>query len=275
MPATYNKYQLSFDEHSDKVSYLANNLAEDCNSFSVRDIISDTFDYFLSFLKHLSKVDQEIARFYYIDRLSQSQIADLFGICQAAVSYRLKYIMNRIKFVIKMPTMNPIQVRKDFTKLFNSDLYEYAYLFYFVYSQNRVKNFIQTSQSGASNKHNQIINYLESIIKEINPDEDVTEKQYLAMVYCEYFKFLKKNSNILSFLYKKKDSHISDSFTYGESVFAENALMFSASKTITPVNVDTDSEPESIINPSLVFNVLEVTNEGHSAHCLYRILSIN
>lgn len=205
------KYNVSFDEFSDRFSYIQSEVT-DGEAFSIRDIISDSYEYFLKFLEHLPKIDQETARLYYIDRLSQTQIANMLGVCQAAVSYRLKCIMGRIKFIIKMPTLNPLQVREDFAKIFPPELHEFAYLFYFFYSQNRVKNFILTSQSGASNKHAQIVRYLEDIVNSRGEEDTVDERQYLAMVYLEYFQYLRKCSNIFSCLFKKKGARKFNTF---------------------------------------------------------------
>ena len=218
-----NKFSTSFDENSDHVSYLYNlSSARQDEAISVRETISDNYQYFHRFLEHLPRIDQEMARFYYIDRLSQTQIASLFGICQAAVSYRLKFILSRIKFIIKMPTLNPLQVREDFLKIFPSDLYEFAYLFYFIRSQNRVKNFITTSQSGASNKHSQIIKHLETLKKETEDDKGdpkIAEQHYLVLVYLDYFRYIKKCSNVLSCLYKKKGLRKHNTFCKGKSLF--------------------------------------------------------
>ena len=120
--------------------------------------------------------------------------------------------MGRIKFIIKMPTLNPLQVREDFAKIFPPELHEFAYLFYFFYSQNRVKNFILTSQSGASNKHAQIVRYLEDIVNSRGEEDTVDERQYLAMVYLEYFQYLRKCSNIFSCLFKKKGARKFNTF---------------------------------------------------------------
>ena len=221
-----NKFSTSFEENSDHVSYLHNiSSVRQEEAISVRDTISDNYAYFYRFLEHLPKIDQEMARFYYIDKLSQTQIANLFGICQAAVSYRLKFILSRIKFIIKMPTLNPLQVREDFKKIFPQDLYEFAYMFYFIRSQNRVKNFIMTSQSGASNKHSQIIKHLESLKEETEDDKgdlEVAEIHYLVLVYLDYFRYIKKYSNVLSCLYKKKGLRKHNTFVKGKNLFEDD-----------------------------------------------------
>ena len=127
-----NPKKKSFDEFSNHYSHLAQIEAKrQPQPFeSLKSLMSDSYHFVIKYINHLSKVDQDMARLYYIDGLSQNQICALFGIVQAAVSRRLKIITKRIKFLIKMPSLNPIQVRQDIMTIFDPSLVEFAYHFY-------------------------------------------------------------------------------------------------------------------------------------------------
>jgi len=151
----------------------------------------------------LPEFDYWIAKLYYIDGLTQMQIGDIMGISQVAVSRRLKYILIRLKFILKTPSLDPRQVRDEFKILFPEHLFEAAYYLYWEYTQSRVRFFIRTSQLGVANKFYKIIKYLELVIKEDPCEELKSKKVYLALIYLEYFRFLKRKKNVINFLFKK------------------------------------------------------------------------
>lgn len=196
----------SFDEYENYYSFVGSSTQED--QLTQKELIQTSYDFLAEYIKYLSPIDRDIANFYYRDKISQESIAQLYNICQAAVSRRIKFILYRLKFLIKMPTQNPAQVREEFKVLFPKELFEYAFTFYFELTQNRVKNFIETSQSGASNKYFQIMEYLENIVAGCDDPNSEMYKlddnvKYYATTYIEFFRFIHKNSNIFSNIFKK------------------------------------------------------------------------
>lgn len=196
----------SFDEYENYYSFVGSSTQED--QLTQKELIQTSYDFLAEYIKYLSPIDRDIANFYYRDKISQESIAQLYNICQAAVSRRIKFILYRLKFLIKMPTQNPAQVREEFKVLFPKELFEYAFTFYFELTQNRVKNFIETSQSGASNKYFQIMEYLENIVAGCDDPNSEMYKlddnvKYYAITYIEFFRFIHKNSNIFSNIFKK------------------------------------------------------------------------
>lgn len=173
-------------------------------------LISRGYPLIVRYYPYLSPLDQDMLRLYYVYGMSQNNIAHLMGWVQAAVSRRLKGVFDKIKFLIKRPTNDPLEVREDFKELFPDHLNEFAYFFYWELTQNRVKLFIETSQSGAANKLTQILQFLEEeqrgLQKTNSQEPDQLRRQYLVSTYLEYFSFIRERSNILSFLYKKNDS---------------------------------------------------------------------
>jgi hypothetical protein len=124
-----------------------------------------------------------------------------------------------------MPSLNPIQVRDDFHVLFPEELFEFAYFFYWEFSQNRVKFFVKTSQSGAANKFLSVMKFLEEI--SITPDGDIIDdfdaqqKKCLALMYLDYFRYTRNKSNTISALFKRNDSLRTGSLVQGPRIWAE------------------------------------------------------
>lgn len=213
--------QLSFDQHPEFYSLLSRGLPQQSSRRSLRDLIQESRGFISRYFLMLPPIDYHIARLYYFDGLSQDQISQLFNITQAAVSRRLKFITARVRFLLKMPTLNPIQVRDDFEQLFPPSLFELAYFFYWENAQNRVKHFIKTSQSGAANKFAKVMEYLENLVAqpEEGLDEDTAHKRYLALVYLEYFRYTRHKANIITYLFKKNDSVRAECLVQGPSIF--------------------------------------------------------
>lgn len=203
--------QVSYDLAPDLFSTLEDRSGMGQSKVDFKVLIVDSYEFIYKYLKLLPPLDQTISRLYYKENLSQDQISDLLGISQAAVSRRLKFTIDRIKFLIKMPTLNPLQVRKDFEIIFPESLRETAFYFYWEFAQNRVKYLISTSQSGAANKFRKIVDLLEEEGKLVNSGKDVmdtdSKEEYagLILIYLDYFRSLQKRPNVISHLYKKND----------------------------------------------------------------------
>lgn len=191
-----------------------------------KDLVRESYGKIHPYLQFLSPVDTFIVRVHCIDRLSQEQISDLLNISQAAVSSRFKLIFGRLRILLKMPTLSPAKVREDFFELFPEELFEFAYVFYWVCSQNRVKHYVYMSQSGASNKMKRILAFLEGLVlREVSLlDEKEQRLQYLALVYIEYFRVISKKSNFLSFLFKRNDEIRAGSLAHRASILGEDGV---------------------------------------------------
>lgn len=212
--------------------YRRSERGDDCGGFDptlftskkthFRDLIRDSFGTIQGLLNFLSPVDSVIVRLYCLDGLSHEQISYLLRISQAAVSRRFKLVFERIRFLLKMPTLSVGKVREDFEELFEPELFEFAFYFYWVCSQSRVKLYIHTSQSGASNKLKKILGYLEEVssLSETQiVNSEIARKRYLALIYREYFLVLTKKSSLTTFLFKKNDEVRANSLVRGASIF--------------------------------------------------------
>lgn len=211
----------SFNTKPDFFSLLAKHVNIENPKQHVKNIVKNSFDFVTRYLSFLPPIDQDIARLYYVDGLSQDQIKKLFGVCQAAISRRIKYIFIRIKFLLRAPSLNPIQVREELRFLLDDTLFEFAYLFYWELAQNRVKYYIETSQSGAANKLIKIIAELKKLseLSETSNDPLWEKKKYLALVYLDYFNFIHKKSNVITFVFKKSSKYKPNSIVSKGSIF--------------------------------------------------------
>lgn len=218
-------HHISFDQHPEFFSLVARNGAVQGlgKRREMRELSQDCEEYITGFFAKLPPVDQAIATFYYIHGLSQDQIADLIDVTQAAVSRRLKFIMRRLKSLLAMPSQDPIEVRESLIELFPPDYIEFAFFFYFVFAQNRVKHYINTSQSGAANKLDRVIKYLDAIVSHKRHEDgsygSLDDREALAMNYLTYFRYTRDKSNIITFLFKGNDRVRAGSLVSGPSVF--------------------------------------------------------
>lgn len=55
---------------------------------------------------------------YFVRRKKQAEIAEMFNVSQAAVSYRLKRGLNRIRFLLMVPLVKEDEMREDLKALF-------------------------------------------------------------------------------------------------------------------------------------------------------------
>lgn len=210
----------AFNDHPDFYSLIAKNSIISNPKQHLKNVVKGSFDFIAKYLSFLPAIDQDIARLYYVDGLSQDQIKKLYGVCQAAISRRIKYIFIRIKFLLRAPSLNPIQVREDLRNIFEDDLFEFAYLFYWELAQNRVKYYIETSQSGAANKLIKIIEYLTALSSsEVKAgDFEGGLKKHLALIYLDYFRFIHKRSNVITHIWKKSDKHKQSTLYLGDPI---------------------------------------------------------
>jgi predicted transcriptional regulator len=90
--------------------------------------------------KHLSKIksvldrlpprEADLIRLYFFRAKRQTDIAEIFGVTQAAVSYRIQRALNRIRFLIEIPEVSKETIYKDLCVLMSElDAKIYAEMF--------------------------------------------------------------------------------------------------------------------------------------------------
>jgi hypothetical protein len=98
----------------------------------VRNVSLDTFasyfpdgDYESRIVPLLDRIPEREADFiemYFLQKKIQADIAQIFGVTQAAVSYRLVRGVKRLKFLITIPQVTEEELRADLPKIFPARL---------------------------------------------------------------------------------------------------------------------------------------------------------
>ena len=99
-----SKDRLGFDAEADEL----NELIEQQLAPSEEENLADgklEFDSIERFLERIPPREADLIEKYYRDKMKQEQIAKLFGITQAAVSYRLHRGIKRIQFLRTIPEL--------------------------------------------------------------------------------------------------------------------------------------------------------------------------
>lgn len=107
--------------------------AEMATRFSTEDVIepihgqdeewkTPRLDKIRSVIEHLPPRERDLIQLYYFTDKKQTDIADIFGITQAAVSYRLKRALDRIKFLVELPEMTQEEVESLLVEIMPTEL---------------------------------------------------------------------------------------------------------------------------------------------------------
>ncbi len=94
--------------------------AENVSDGALADFFSDN-DYesrIVPLLDRIPSKEADLIYLYFIQRKRQLDIATIFGITQAAVSYRLERGIQRIKFLISIPQVTEEELRADLPAIF-------------------------------------------------------------------------------------------------------------------------------------------------------------
>lgn len=69
-------------------------------------------------LDRIPQREADLICLYYIQKKRQADIADIFGVTQAAISYRLDRGLQRIKFLLEIPPVTEEDLRRDLPLVF-------------------------------------------------------------------------------------------------------------------------------------------------------------
>ena len=64
-------------------------------------------------LDRIPEREADLIQLYYIQKKRQADIADIFGVTQAAISYRLDRGLQRIRFLLSIPQLSEEDLRRD------------------------------------------------------------------------------------------------------------------------------------------------------------------
>lgn len=69
-------------------------------------------------LNRIPQREADLIFLYYIQKKRQADIAEIFGVTQAAISYRLDRGLQRIKFLLSIPQATEDELREDLAEVF-------------------------------------------------------------------------------------------------------------------------------------------------------------
>jgi DNA-directed RNA polymerase specialized sigma24 family protein len=73
----------------------------------------------LPLLDKIPPREADLITLYYVCKKRQADIAEIFGVTQAAVSYRLDRGIQRLKFLLSIPTVTEEDLRRDLSEVFD------------------------------------------------------------------------------------------------------------------------------------------------------------
>lgn len=71
-------------------------------------------------LNRIPQREADLIYLYYIQKKRQADIAEIFGVTQAAISYRLDRGLQRIKFLLSIPQVTEEELREDLAEVFEA-----------------------------------------------------------------------------------------------------------------------------------------------------------
>ena len=104
---------------------LANRFAaaspdDDSDENQVESIFSTTTfeERIAPLLDRIPEREADLIYLYFIQKKRQADIAEIFGVTQAAISYRLDRGLQRIKFLLEIPAITEDEMREDLPLIF-------------------------------------------------------------------------------------------------------------------------------------------------------------
>ena len=88
---------------------------------AMQDLLDDGNDYesqIVPLLERIPEREADLIHLYFIQRKRQADIAIIFGVTQAAISYRLDRGIQRIKFLLSIPQVTEEELRRDLPEAF-------------------------------------------------------------------------------------------------------------------------------------------------------------
>lgn len=92
---------------------------EEAEEESIEAMIASNYEERIApLLARIPVRERDLINLYYIQRKRQADIAEIFGVTQAAISYRLDRGLQRIKFLLSIPPVTEEDLRRDLPLVF-------------------------------------------------------------------------------------------------------------------------------------------------------------
>jgi len=118
------------------------------------------------YLHRIPPRERDLVRLYFKDRLKQEQIAKLFGITQAAVSYRLHRGIKRIQFLRTIPELTRVEFDLDIGSKFSAQDTEILWRMYETTCQSEIAKQMGLTQGRVRHRFFRSLHKIKELIRE-------------------------------------------------------------------------------------------------------------
>jgi hypothetical protein len=166
-----NRYQLGNSLYGDNIDdFIEKSFAPDSEEDLSDTIVSGTaaLDYnsIEKFLARIPARESDLIKLYYKDRMKQEQIAKLFRITQAAVSYRLHRGIKRIQFLRTIPELEKRDFDVELGPKFSDQDREILWRMYETTCQSEIAKQMGLTQGRVRHRFFRALNKIKELIKE-------------------------------------------------------------------------------------------------------------
>jgi len=173
-----NRDRLGYDHDSDDLEGLIeHNLAPDLEEDLSSDVHSLDFESISRYLDRIPPREADLIRLYHKDKMKQEQIAKLFGITQAAVSYRLHRGIKRIQFLRTIPELDRDQFELELGSKFVDQDREILWRMYETTCQSEIAKQMKLTQGRVRHRFFRALQKIKDLIS-----EEAREKQVHAQM---------------------------------------------------------------------------------------------
>lgn len=172
-----NKDRLGYDPDSERDldDLIESNLAPDPMEEEVPKAAALNFDAISRYLDRIPDREADLIEKYYRDRMKQEQIAKLFGITQAAVSYRLHRGIYRIQFLRTVPELDRDQLELELGPKFSEQDRVILWLMYETTCQSEIAKQMNLTQGRVRHRFFRALLKIKDLIA-----DEVREKQVIV-----------------------------------------------------------------------------------------------
>jgi hypothetical protein len=105
----------------DEGDFLSDDEDDEISTEEMQELLGEGNDYesvIAPLLDRIPEREADLICLYFIQRKRQADIASIFGVTQAAISYRLCRGIQRIKFLLSIPQVTEDELRRDLPSVF-------------------------------------------------------------------------------------------------------------------------------------------------------------
>lgn len=132
------------------------------------------------FLSRIPKRESDLIVLYHRDKMKQEQIAKIFGITQAAVSYRLHRGIRRIQFLRTIPELDKDAFELELGPKFSSQDLEILWRMYETTCQSEIAKQMKLTQGRVRHRFFRALNRIRELIS-----DEVREREILLQMECK------------------------------------------------------------------------------------------